>query len=328
MPDGESDGFMAARIMASAGPRTQLSRACDRALMADLVRRVPCSEHVDLRGLRHRLMWWGPRTDNPVVLLHGWMDCSETWQFLVDCLPDDWSCVALDWRGFGGTQWPQGGYWFADYFADLEALLQAVCPDAAARLIAHSMGGNVASMYGGMRPKRIEWLVNLEGIGLPRTSPDQAPERYVEWLDQIKHPLRERRYATLDVLAEFLVARNPGMPRERAEFLARAWSRQEQRDGKSAISLGFDPRHRNVSPVLFRREEAEALWRRFEAPVLLFLAELSEVRGRVGADGTEEYFHSLFRDLRIVTLPGVGHMMHIEAPESIARHILEFVRAR
>ena len=80
-----------------------------------------------------------------MVLLHGWMDCSETWQFLVDCLPDHWSCVALDWRGFGGSERPQEGYWFPDYYADLEALLDIVSPGKPARVIAHSMGGNVAT---------------------------------------------------------------------------------------------------------------------------------------------------------------------------------------
>jgi pimeloyl-ACP methyl ester carboxylesterase len=296
--------------------------------MTEIKGRVPWHEDVVLRGLRHRLTWWGERTANPVVLLHGWMDCSETWQFLVDCLPEDWSCVALDFRGFGGSEWPEEGYWFADYFADLEALLDVVSPAAPARIIAHSMGGNVAAMYGGMRPKRIEWLVNLEGIGLRRTSPEEAPDRYIEWLDHIKNPLRERRYASVGALADFLVARNPRMPRARAEFLARAWTREDTNGGRAPITLVFDPRHRNVSPVLYRREEAEACWRRFEAPILLMLAELSEIRGRVGADGTEDYFRSVFRNVHIVTLPGVGHMMHIEAPDSIARHILEFAAGR
>ncbi len=294
--------------------------------MTEIRRRVPWREHVVLRGLRHRLTWWGERTDNPLILLHGWMDCSETWQFLVDCLPAGESCVALDWRGFGGTEWPQGGYWFPDYFGDLEAFLDVVMPGAPARLIAHSMGGTVVTMYGGMRPKRIEWLVNLEGIGLPRTSPDEAPGRAMEWLDQIRAPAQARRYDSIEALARFLVSRNPHMPEERAEFLARAWTRPEP--GGEGIVLAFDPRHRNVNPVLFRREEAEASWRRFEAPMLLLLAEHSEIRGRVGADGTEEYLHSCFRNLRIVNLPRVGHMMHIEDPESIARHVLEFAGTR
>ena len=287
-------------------------------------RRTSREEYRTLRGLRHRFMWWGAPTATPIVLLHGWGDSSETWQFLVDALPDDWSCVALDWRGFGGTDWPQQGYWFPDYFADLETFLDAVCPGAPARVIAHSMGGNVASMYAGLRPSRIEWLVNLEGIGLSSITPAHAPDRYVEWLEQIRTPPRERRYTTLDVLVDFLISRNPNMPRDRAAFLARAWSRPDAEAG-SGLKLAFDPRHRNVNPVLFQRAEAEACWQRCVAPVLLVLGEQSEIRARVNPEyTTNDYLHSIFRDIRIELLAAVGHMMHIENPQAIARLCIEF----
>ena len=290
-------------------------------------RRAPRHEHRSLREMRHRLTWWGEPSENPVVLLHGWGDSSETWQFLVDALPDDWSCVALDWRGFGGTEWAPQGYWFPDYLADLDTFLDAVSPHAPARVIAHSMGGNVATMYAGIRPARIEWLVNLEGIGLARTNPEHAPERYAEWLEQLKTPPRERRYTTLDVLVDFLVARNPLMRRDRAEYLARAWSVADS-DAGGGLKLAFDPRHRNVNPVLFQRPEAEACWQRCVAPILLVLGERSEIRARVHPDNvTNDYFQAIFRDIRVELLASVGHMMHIEAPETIARLAVEFARS-
>jgi pimeloyl-ACP methyl ester carboxylesterase len=67
--------------------------------MAYVPRREPRFESLTVRGLRHRLTWWGERTGTPIVLLHGFMDCGATWQFLVDCLPRDWSLAAPDWRG-------------------------------------------------------------------------------------------------------------------------------------------------------------------------------------------------------------------------------------
>jgi pimeloyl-ACP methyl ester carboxylesterase len=279
---------------------------------------------VTVRGLRHRLTWWGERSATPVILLHGWMDSGDTWQFLVDELPDGWSCVAPDWRGFGGTEWPAEGYWFADYFADLEALLDLLSPGEPARIIAHSMGGNVASMYAGIRPKRTRWLVNVEGVGLKRTLPEAAPDHYAEWLDQLREPARARRYNSIETVINFILTRNPAMPRERAEFLARAWT---QPSG-NGVMMGFDPRHRRTGALLFRREEAEACWRRIEAPVLLFLAEQSEILPRIAPDGSDEYFHSLYRDLRILHVHGAGHMMHLEVPELLARHIVEFASTR
>ena len=310
---------------ATSSPRRPGRRNCrGSAVTAPTPTRVPWHESVTVRGLRHRLTWWGERSANPVILLHGWMDTSETWQFLVDHLPEDWSCVAPDWRGFGGTEWPADGYWFADYFADLEALLDVVCPGTPARLIAHSMGGNVATMYAGIRPRRVRWVVNVEGVGLKRSPPDAAPGRYAEWLDAQLEPVQSRRYGSIESVVNFILARNPAMTRERAEFLARAWTRTDG-DG---VTMVFDPRHRRVSAMLFRREEAEACWRHVEAPVLLFLGENSEVLPRIRPDGSDEYFHSLYRHLSIVHVPGVGHMMHLEAPELLARHIAGFASGR
>src|SRR5687767_14684868 len=105
-------------------------------------RRTPRNEMLAIRGVRHRITCWGAPTKNPILLLHGWMDCGDTWQFLVDQLPESWSFAAPDWRGFGGSEWPESDYWFADYYADLEALLDVLVPQASARVVGHSMGAN------------------------------------------------------------------------------------------------------------------------------------------------------------------------------------------
>jgi len=283
--------------------------------------------HIDLevRGLRHHLTWWGEPTDSPVVLLHGFRDCGATWQFLVDCLPSHWSLVAPDWRGFGASEPAPQGYWFPDYLADLEAMLDVLVPNGPARLIGHSMGANVAGLYCGVRPQRPKWLVNLEGVGLPRTTADQAPERYARWLDELKQPLHEGAYPSVNRLAQLLRERNPRLTPDRAEFIASAWT-----TGNSAtdsVQLAFDPRHRLVNPVLYRREEAEACWRCIRAPVLLMVGGESEHLTRAGFDRNSADLYELFRNLQVTTLPHVGHMMHHEDPGAVARHIIEFDRA-
>ena len=286
-------------------------------------RRSPRHEQLSVRGLKHRLTWWGEPTDTPIVLLHGFQDCGDTWQFLVDCLPDTWTLVAPDWRGFGGTDWAPGGYWFPDYLADLEVLLDALAPRGPARVIAHSMGANIALLYGGVRPQRLKWLVNLEGIGLRRTQPDEAPARYGTWLDELKQPLSDGRYESTQQLTEVLMLRNPRLAADRAEFLARAWTRE----AGGAVRLAFDPRHRWVNPILYRREEAEACWSRVTIPVLFVAGGISGHKERRLADFDDERMHALFRDVQIVMLPGVGHMMHHEDPQAVADPIISFARA-
>ena len=301
--------------------------------MAYVPRREPRSDSLTVRGLRHRVTWWGERTGTPIVLLHGFMDCGATWQFLVDCLPGDWSLAAPDWRGFGHSERAAGGYWFPDYFADLEALLDDLVPQGRARLIGHSMGANIAQLYGGIRPGRLEWLVSLEGLGLPASSPQEAPTRLAQWLDELRQPPRERRYRSVGDLAAYLEARNPRLTRERAEFIARAWTRPVSSAGEPTkgtdgaageIELLFDARHRLVNPALYRREEAQACWRRFDAPVLLVTGGESghAARREANADSLRRHV----RDLRIATVAGVGHMMHHEDPAAVAQHIVRFER--
>jgi pimeloyl-ACP methyl ester carboxylesterase len=257
------------------------------------------------------------------VLLHGFQDCGDTWQFLVDCLPDAWSLVAPDWRGFGGSEWAPGGYWFPDYLADLEALLDQLVPNVAARVISHSMGANVATLYSGIRPQRLKWLVNLEGIGLRKKSANEAPGHYARWLDEIKEPLVEGLYPSVQVLADVLKRRNPRLTADKAEFVAAAWTRPE--DG--VVRLAFDPRHRYVNPVLYRREEAEACWSRVASPMLLLAGGSSGHQERRLAEFGDELVRQIFPDARIVTLPGLGHMMHHEDPAAVATPIIEFAEA-
>lgn len=288
--------------------------------------RAPRPETLTVRGLRHRVTWWGDRGRSPVVLLHGFQDCGATWQFLADHLPPDWSLAAPDWRGFGHSEWAPGGYWFPDYFADLEALLDVLVPDRAARIIGHSMGANIAQIYGGVRPQRLAWLVNLEGFGLDRTDPADAPGRYARWLDELRQPPREGRFSGLGHFAEFLLSRNPRLSPDRAQFLASAWTRPApSASSPEGVELLFDPQHRRVNPILYRREEAQACWASMQAPVLLVRGDAGDQRSHAMRVAAEE-MHAHIRNLETITIPGAGHALHHEQPEALARHIVHFSR--
>ena len=72
--------------------------------------------------------------------------------------------VAMDMRGFGRTQRPDDGYWFPDYLADLDALLDHLSPDAPLDLVGHSMGGNIVMLYAGARPQRVRKVVEPRSV--------------------------------------------------------------------------------------------------------------------------------------------------------------------
>jgi pimeloyl-ACP methyl ester carboxylesterase len=277
---------------------------------------------IRLRGLPHHVTRWGPDVAEPLVFLHGWLDTSDTFQFVVDAFAQDHPIVALDWRGFGRSAWQNGPYWFPDYLADLDALLEEVSPGGPATLVGHSMGGNIACLYAGVRPERVARIVNLEGFGLSRTRPEQAPERYRRWLDELRAPPTFSSYDSFERFVALLARKNPRLTPERAAFIAASWSKRLP-DGTCTVNA--DPAHKLVNPVLYRREETEAVWRCAVAPTLLVLGGRSEFRAHLGADGTDEYFRSIFTKLSIATLPEAGHMMHHEEPEAVAALIESFL---
>lgn len=293
--------------------------------MTYVPRRAPRHEMLRLRGLDYHVTRWGPPDAAPCVFLHGWADTSDTFQFVVDAFADEHAIVAPDWRGFGRSQWQHASYWFPDYLADLDALLDAVSPHAPATLVGHSMGGNIGGLYAGIRPERVARLVNLEGFGLARRPADDAPGQYRKWLDQLKTPPAWGRFDSVEQFARVLLRKNPRLTPERAEFVARSWS-LELPDG--GCSVNSDPWHKVANPVLYRRDEAEACWRRCTAPVLLVLGGRSEFLPSLGAEGTPEHFANVYPNVRIEWLPEAGHMMHHEQPTELAALIEPFLTAK
>jgi pimeloyl-ACP methyl ester carboxylesterase len=270
---------------------------------------------------------WGPEPSEsvpPVFLLHGWLDSGETFQFMVDALQRDRPLVALDWRGFGRSEWPQQGYWFPDYIGDLDAILDQLSPSAPARLVGHSMGGNIACSYAGIRPERVRCVVNLEGFGLPRTAPEQAPARMCKWLDQLKSPAERKDYASFEELAGIIRFRYPRFSAARAAFVAAAWGKLDAGD---RVLLAGDPRHHWVNPILYKREDTEACWRELRAPLLMLVGEASDHLAKLGADGTTAAFRAIFPHIEIARIAGAGHMLHIERPDLVAPLVEAFLDA-
>ena len=85
--------------------------------------KVSRTEFVDAYDMRLCVRHWGDESAPKLFMIHGWMDISASFQFVVDAFKRDWHVIAPDMRGFGHSGWAKGGYWFPDYLADLEALL-------------------------------------------------------------------------------------------------------------------------------------------------------------------------------------------------------------
>jgi pimeloyl-ACP methyl ester carboxylesterase len=270
--------------------------------------------------------WEGDLQLPLTVLLHGFLDTGETWQFLVDEWPGAQRCCAPDWRGFGRSAGTGAPYWFPQYFADLDELLEHLSPGVAVNLVGHSMGGHIALTYAGLRPERVKRVISLDGPGLARTEPADAVQKYRRWLDQLQEPLPHfGDYPSLEVFAQVLRKRQPRLTPARAAFVAQAWTRPL---AEGRVALAMDPWHKLINPVNYRRDEQEACWAQICAPTLLLQAELGEYRSELGEDGTDAGLRRAFPKAQFAELPGVSHMLHHQRPAAVAAWVAAFLEGR
>ena len=279
------------------------------------------SETLLVGGLALHVRRWGDPAAPTLVLLHGWLDTSATFQFLVDALSREWNLIAPDWRGFGQSAWTFAPYWFSDYLADLDAILDHyVAPGVAVGIVAHSMGGNVASIYAAARPERVAALVNMEGLSPVPSYLRPVPDRVRQFLEQKKSGLRKSVYASREELAARLMRANPRLTLERAAFLAEHLGMAGEGGG---ILTAADPWQRGVTPLPLHREQVRECWQAIQAPVLMVVGAESEILRAFEAQEYRERLSWLRRG-REVVLEDAGHNMHHDRPEAVAELVEGF----
>lgn len=287
---------------------------------------ISTSEFVEVRGLRYHVRHWGTATAPKLFFLHGWMDSSATFQFVVDALHGDWQIIAPDWRGYGASEWLGRPYWFPDYYADLDALLAHYSPDEPATLVGHSMGANIAATYAALRPQRVARLAMLDFLGLKPDPAVDAPAQLTQWLDGVGGHPRLNSYPDHAALAARLRAANPRLSAERADFLAQQVGRVRT-DGR--VEMACDPWHKLAAPTLYRIEDAMAAWRRIAAPVLMLIADQGYVQQRFG-DDPDEYGRRLgcFADVQVRRIAEAGHNLQHDQPAAVAAALEAFLGSR
>ena len=290
------------------------------------------SQRVALRGLDSHVLTWGEPAAPKLFLLHGWMDVAASFQFLVDALARERYVIAPDLRGYGKSAWQPQGYWYADYIADLEALLQAFAPGESVDLAGHSLGGNVVLHYAGIRPARVRRVISLDAFGVRAEEPSAAPEKYAKWLDALSDPKDFADYASFEAVAERLRKNSRRLTKDQADFLAQHWA-EALPDGR--IRLSSDPRHKLPFPTIYRIEETYAVWRNITAPTLWVAAADSNIPKWLDdhpeGEGATDTFAAVKRRFahipngRMVTIPDAGHMLHHDQPAAVAAAIEAFL---
>ena len=280
------------------------------------------------------MLTWGDPSAPKLFLLHGWMDVGASFQFLIDAFTRDWYAIAPDLRGFGRSAWQPQGYWFPDYVADLDALVEAYAPGEAVNLVGHSLGGNIVMFYAGVRPQRVRSVVSLDGFGIPAEAAQLAPKKFARWLDALADLPEFKPYSNLGAVADRLQNNNHRLLREQALFLAEHWA-EVLPNGEARLTS--DPRHKLPFPSVHRMEEIYAIWRSITAPVLWVAASESDIPKWLGdhpeGEAAADNLAGVRRRLthvpggRLTTVADAGHMLHHDQPVAVAAAIESFVAA-
>ena len=113
----------------------------------------PTSHSYFSQRLRLHYLDWGNPDAPPLLLIHGNRDHAHNWDWTAARLQDRYHIIAPDLRGHGDSQWSAGSmYAPAEFVYDIAQLVhqQELAP---LRVVAHSLGGNVALRYAGTYPE-------------------------------------------------------------------------------------------------------------------------------------------------------------------------------
>jgi pimeloyl-ACP methyl ester carboxylesterase len=289
---------------------------------------APQHRIIDVQGLPIHCLEWGKPAGEPIVLVHGFLDMAQSWQFFVDCFEatrqqPSW-IVAPDCRGHGDSGWVgAGGYYhFPDYVLDLDCVIQALGAPRCT-LIGHSMGGTISWLYAGAFPERVAKLALIEGVGPPGMDFSVAPARMRTWISEVHQRGRNhfREYTSVAAGASQLQQTNPRLTEAAALDLASAGMKQNA-SGKWLWK--FDPLHRTAAPQPFYAAQAVEFLRRIQCPVLIVDGAQSHQRKRTDK---QQRYDAIARYDQIV-IDRAGHMVHQDNPQQLADAIAAFFAGR
>lgn len=125
------------------------------------------SRYVDAGGLRMHAVIGG--NGPPLLLVHGWPQTWYQWRMVMPTLARDFTVVAVDQRGIGLTDKPQGGYDDGSQARDLIALMEALGHRRFA-MIGFDTGMPIAYATASDHPDPIDRMVVGEAI-IPGVTP-------------------------------------------------------------------------------------------------------------------------------------------------------------
>jgi pimeloyl-ACP methyl ester carboxylesterase len=262
----------------------------------------------------------GTPNGHTVVLLHGNNFAGFYFGNIAEALrKEGFRVVIPDQIGYGRSSKPIIPYSFNDFARNTRAMLQSLKIEKA-MIVGHSMGGMLATRFATQYPAMTERLVIYNPIGVT----DSRFERPAPSVDEGYKQTLGSSWQSIRAGLMRYVAHNPSAWNDTFETYARI---------RYGWTLSADwPRLAMVQTLIGNVNYADPVvydWAHIKAPTLAF----------GGADdflaGTPAIFQERMKQLaatipdgkgRLLLLPGLGHVPHLEAPDRTLPPLVAFLK--
>lgn len=263
----------------------------------------------------------GPAHGPPLLLLHGVSRAASDFAPLWPALTPRWHLWSLDFRGHGRSDRRPREYRVIDYVQDAIVVLETLNEPAV--IFGHSLGALVAAAAANVMPDRVRAVILedppaatlLKNI---RQTPFYALFSGMQILAGDSAPVSE--------LARQLAAIPLPGPGGNTIRLG---------DTRDAASLRFMARClKNVDPEVYDPivsgrwldgYEVEATMRGVKCPALILRGD--EAKGGMLNRDEAAQWAAWMCDATLIDVPGVGHLLHWQATETVARMTLGFLES-
>ena len=231
-----------------------------------------------------------------LVLLHGWMGCSQSWVRQIPFFARDFVVVAPDLRGFGESSKPATGYAMEDFVCDIAGLFDELGIERA-HMLGQSFGGIVAQVFALSYPHRTGSLVLWATRSEPTGTGDV--EAAVEFI----------RHEGMPAFAEMFAGRLS----DESEPEITEWNKQLVASGEAHVAIET---MREISCVNITSE-----LHKIEVPTLILATREDRVI-------PFEYAEKMKRNIansRIYAYRG-SHGAYLKSPDECNKAILKFLK--